>query len=612
MHKPTGWLARTTALLLLAGAGLLVPASLPPASAAEVECSSWAAPSGSDSASGSSTAPFRTASRLASALSGGQVGCLRTGTYSGDVAVTADGATLRSAPGERATLTLAQLRVPVGADDVTISDLTIIGDGTQLTTRLSGNRFTFTRNDVTNGNRGRDQIGSCVLVADSGTPSRGGVIRGNRLHECGALGSNFGHGIYAQNVEGLLIEDNIIRGVGSYAVQLYPRAYDVTVRHNVIDGGLGAGRGGIVIDGEGARHRIERNVIAYTATAALTVRVGSGHASVDNCFWGNASNVSGSISSSGDLTADPQFTDRAAADYRLGSGSACAARVGGSVSPGPSDPCAVPPAVTGAIRERYVALGSACGFLGAAVTGELTAAGGARYTDFRGGSIYWSSSTGAWEVHGDVRRRWLQLGGPAGALGLPTSNEGPAAGGAYGRFQRGWLYWSPATGAKLVRGAIHETWKSSGAERGPLGFPRADEAPTPRRAGAYSQFSGGSVHWSPQTGAHATWGAIREAWARSGWEDGPLGFPTSGEQGLAGRAGAVGRFERGSVYWSPATGAHEVRGAIRDAWLALGAEASPLGLPVTDEYDAGGVRRSDFERGSISWTPAGVVVRRTT
>jgi uncharacterized protein with LGFP repeats len=65
------------------------------------------------------------------------------------------------------------------------------------------------------------------------------------------------------------------------------------------------------------------------------------------------------------------------------------------------------------------------------------------------------------------------------------------------------------------------------------------------------------------------------------------------------------------VYWTPATGAHEVHGAILARWAALGWERSYLGYPVGDEYDLPGGRRSDFERGSVTWDAAtGAVVDR--
>ena len=56
-----------------------------------------------------------------------------------------------------------------------------------------------------------------------------------------------------------------------------------------------------------------------------------------------------------------------------------------------------------------------------------------------------------------------------------------------------------------------------------------------------------------------------------------------------------------AAYWTPITGAHEVRGAIRDRWVALGWERGSLGYPVSDETNEvdGCGRLSLFEHGAI-------------
>jgi hypothetical protein len=62
-------------------------------------------------------------------------------------------------------------------------------------------------------------------------------------------------------------------------------------------------------------------------------------------------------------------------------------------------------------------------------------------------------------------------------------------------------------------------------------------------------------------------------------------------------------FEKGSIYWLPYYGAHEVHGSIRDRYALLGYEASYLGYPISDELgpDANN-RYNRFEGGSIYWT----------
>jgi hypothetical protein len=50
---------------------------------ATVTCDRYAATTGSDSAPGTSTAPYRTAQKLTDSLGAGQTGCLVAGTFTG-------------------------------------------------------------------------------------------------------------------------------------------------------------------------------------------------------------------------------------------------------------------------------------------------------------------------------------------------------------------------------------------------------------------------------------------------------------------------------------------------------------------------------------------------
>ena len=93
-----------------------------------------------------------------------------------------------------------------------------------------------------------------------------------------------------------------------------------------------------------------------------------------------------------------------------------------------------------------------------------------------------------------------------------------------------------------------------------------------------------------------------------GGQRGLLGQPVTPEIRTPNGRGAYVVFQGGSIYWSPATGAHEVHGAIRDAWAKRGWEAGPLGFPTSDEYDHLGTRRSDFQGGTLQWTPRDGVV----
>ena len=105
--------------------------------------------------------------------------------------------------------------------------------------------------------------------------------------------------------------------------------------------------------------------------------------------------------------------------------------------------------------------------------------------------------------------------------------------------------------------------------------------------------------------------AERESWAASGWEGGPLGYPTTSERVTPDGVGRFNHFSKsGSVYWSPSTGAHRVLSPVRDRWRDLGWETGYLGYPTRDEYASPGGRSTDFLGGTITVTPQGVVDRR--
>ena len=262
-----------------------------------------------------------------------------------------------------------------------------------------------------------------------------------------------------------------------------------------------------------------------------------------------------------------------------------------------------------AIVQHYQQLGGSSSFLGTPVGSAYDIAGG-RAQDYTAGTIYWSSGTGAREVHGAIRGRYLAFGGPAGYLGFPLTDETatPGAPGRFNDFERGTIYWSPGTGAHEVHGAIRGRYLAFGGPAGYLGFPLTDETATPGAPGRFNDFERGTIYWSPGTGAHEVHGAIRGRYLELGGPSGVLGLPATDETGTPDGVGRYNHFSGSnagsSIYWSPATGAHEVYGAIRAQWSALGWERSRLGYPTSGEYGITGGRRNDFQHGSILWHAA--------
>jgi hypothetical protein len=111
------------------------------------------------------------------------------------------------------------------------------------------------------------------------------------------------------------------------------------------------------------------------------------------------------------------------------------------------------------------------------------------------------------------------------------------------------------------------------------------------------------------------YGAICEHWQALSYDGWPpsvtVGEPTSSEMDTPGKHGRMNRFSKdqhkSAIYWSGATNAHEVHGAIYDKYFSLKEDSSYLGLPTTDELPStawchNGTYNA-FERGWIDFCP---------
>ena len=154
-----------------------------------------------------------------------------------------------------------------------------------------------------------------------------------------------------------------------------------------------------------------------------------------------------------------------------------------------------------------------------------------------------------------IRAHYRELGGAPGA---ETSGLEPAGPGQRIRYQDGAIYVSPDTEPAWVHGAIADRYDSFGGGTSLLGLPTTDETGTPDGRGRYNHFQGGSIYWTPTTGAFEVHGAIRDKWASLGWERSFLGYPTTDETDTPGGRGRFNRFEGGSIYWTAAAGAFEI------------------------------------------------------
>ena len=128
--------------------------------------------------------------------------------------------------------------------------------------------------------------------------------------------------------------------------------------------------------------------------------------------------------------------------------------------------------------------------------------------NYAGGKIFYSPATGANVMTGQVLAKYESVGGPAGDLGFPTSNE--TDGGlapmssivTFAAADQPVIFWTPDFGAVIVRGAMNAAWTKFGGAKGELGAPTADQ--TENGDVVTQKFNGGAISWNKSTNAFST------------------------------------------------------------------------------------------------------------
>ncbi|MGW0232185.1 M15 family metallopeptidase [Actinopolymorpha singaporensis] len=269
--------------------------------------------------------------------------------------------------------------------------------------------------------------------------------------------------------------------------------------------------------------------------------------------------------------------------------------------PAPTDPATAADAAT-AIEARYQELGGSTGILGVA-TSAVTAITGGYVRRFENGSIYYSASTGAWDVRtGPMQNYYDFLGAQESKLGFPTGAQytGALAGVLIQRFTGGRIYYSAATGARGVYGPLLARYLALGGEAGKLGLPTNGEGSAQPTGARLSAFEHGRIYWSSTTGAWDLTGVMLDYYVKLGGSASPLGLPTSAAYSAAGGV-TVQNFVKGRVYHSSTTGAQGVYGATLDRYLQLGGSGGVLGPPTVAERAGkkAGSRVTVFKNGRI-------------
>ncbi|GAA4553870.1 AbfB domain-containing protein [Amycolatopsis samaneae] len=197
-----------------------------------------------------------------------------------------------------------------------------------------------------------------------------------------------------------------------------------------------------------------------------------------------------------------------------------------------------------------------------------------RFLRHYGGLVYAADGSGAhpfdspnlygpdtfWRIYGEnptttaIERRWLNDDYIRGRVGDAVAEEKVVGDIRYRDYKNGRLTWTKEAGAKAVEGDIFVKYRDAGVLSSPIyGAAVTDETGTPDGRGRYNHFQGGgSIYWTSATGAHLIYGAIKDRWRALDWERSYLGYPTTDLFPIAG--GTCSNFEHGSIAWNSGTG----------------------------------------------------------
>lgn len=165
--------------------------------------------------------------------------------------------------------------------------------------------------------------------------------------------------------------------------------------------------------------------------------------------------------------------------------------------------------VGGAIGERWASTGGANGVMGNPLTGEIpTFDGVGRYQDFERGTISWHPELGAFWTWGAIRDRWVAMGREQWGYLLCDEVDAGDGRGKINHYRTMQLadrpdasiYWTPETGAIEVYGGIRARWIELGWQNSWLGYPRVPERDV-TDGGRVTDFEHGSIYWWSDLGA---------------------------------------------------------------------------------------------------------------
>jgi len=261
--------------------------------------------------------------------------------------------------------------------------------------------------------------------------------------------------------------------------------------------------------------------------------------------------------------------------------------------------------VLGAKDVAYRALGGPDSPLGYPQTGEYTYSenGGGSAQIFEKGALF-ESAAGIYPNFGAVRQAYLGKTGAQGELGWPTSTLRCVSPNCAQIYEHGAIAVT-GTDVAYIGSAEREVWVEHGGVAGSLGIPTMASVDYVENGGGSTRvYQGGSIFTSP-SGTFAVTEPIRSAYFSKQGAWGELGWPSGKVTTVAGTS--VQFFQHGAIVLlngSP----YFLGEAEGDAWVAAGGPTGALGMPTSDLYrytENGGGTARVYVGGSIFASSAG-------
>jgi len=254
----------------------------------------------------------------------------------------------------------------------------------------------------------------------------------------------------------------------------------------------------------------------------------------------------------------------------------------------------------GPMEQLYTKMGGHSSYLKAS-TGPIknTIDGKAKYVNYQGGRIWWTSAYGAAAMTTFVLDRYAAFGGPRD-LGFPKGQwvRNLADGGWLQPFANGAIVDSASTTTTCVWGYRWTMWQASGRENGVLGWPVA-LVQNLSGGGWLQRFQKGGLVAGPSTARSVVHNYAWSAWNELGREGGVLRFPL-GDRKVVSR-GYVQRFQGGGLWGLDGSPAYGVWGGVLTQWESEGGVDGRYGYPTAHVVANGdGTFTGRFEGGTIT------------